>query len=143
MKTWKVFFVVFLMGHALASQAQSPKTVDCQTLTFEGVFIPCLGEFVTGEYEVCTIVWKNKVQLKVSGFLTGETTGNLYTMSQVSNMIGGLIRSKKAENYTNVLNANICLDGVPVYTIHIFYHYTINANGEWVAMVFDVVEECF
>jgi hypothetical protein len=143
MKTWKVFIVVFMVGLSLSSPARSPKTVNCQYMSFEGVFIPCLEEYVSGGYDICTIVWKNKVQLKVNGFLEGETTGNLYTIHQVSNMIGGPFRDKKASNYTSVLNATTCLDGIPVYTVHIFYHYTINANGEWVALVYDTVEECF
>jgi hypothetical protein len=144
MKKLKLFFVIFLMGSlSLNSSAQSPKTVTREIIPVDGINMPCVVEFVSGEFEVSTIVWKNKVQVKVSGLLEGETTGNIYSISQVTNMNGGPFKDGNANNLTSVINATACLDGIPVFKIHILYHYTINANGEWAASVYKAFTDCY
>lgn len=145
MKTMKALFVVFLMGcFSLASSAQPPKTVTCVPYPIQDYWLPCMEELVNGELELCTTVWNNdKIQTKFKGFLEGESTGNIYTISQVGNMMSKPFKDGTADVYTWATTITYCLDGMPVFTAHVMGHYTYNANGELVAEVDNDFFECY
>ncbi len=143
MKSLKLFFVVFLLClFTLASYAQPPKTVTCQTINWESLYLPCLEEGISGSVEMCITVWNSKVQQKLKGSVEGETSGATYTVSGVSNWMVKPMMNGNAENETQVTTMTVCLDGIPVLTIHMNYHYTYNANGELVAQIDNFFWEC-
>lgn len=145
MKTMKLFLAVLLLGlFALASTAQPPKTVTCEPVPIYDYYLACFDEIVTGELELCVTYWDNgKTQAKFKGSLTGETTGNIYTVSQVENNMYKPWIEGQAANYTSTLTLSFCLEGMEVFVIHYTYHYTYNANGELVVFVDNSVIECY
>jgi hypothetical protein len=144
MKTLKLFFVVLLLGLlALASTAQPPKTVTCETLDWPSFEFPCLGETLSGSVEMCFTLWNNKEQIKLKGYLVGETSGDTYTVTAVGNTMLRPLMNGDAENGTMVQTLTVCLDGMPVLTIHATYHYTINSNGVEVAVVDNYSVDCY
>lgn len=149
MKTLKLFLFVSLLLFATSAFSQGKKATYCFTIEpswWEPSLIDCISEPVTGLLEFCSTYFDNgKLQIKVKGDLTGVSTGNIYTVSQVMNLnvqnwtwwTGYPATGTYVDNYT------IEKDGIPVALMKIRQHYTLNANGELTAYVDDYSFECF
>ena len=149
MKTLKLFLFVSLFLFATSAFSQGKKATYCWTLNpsdWGPSLIGCISEEITGLVEGCTTYFENgKMQIKVTGDLTGVITGNIYTVRQVMNL--------NTQNWswwtsypatgTYVDNYIIEKDGIPVALMKIRQHFTLNANGELTAYVDDYSFECF
>ncbi|MGW8316911.1 MAG: hypothetical protein ACWGNV_15040 [Bacteroidales bacterium] len=139
MKTFSSAILLLLMACFAFNNAnaQSPK------VSGEGSFpiapgdyiFPCLGEDVSGILYVEWFEINSKIQEKYWVTLVGETTGNVYTSTQVSNF------SEHSNNFTQTVNFKIRLDGKLLNEIHITIHYT-EVDGELSADHVTWAENC-
>jgi hypothetical protein len=108
--------------------------INCQPIRQEfsasmGVYVPCLGEMLTGLVIWERTLWDNKIQIKVmDGVLIGRTDHLAYTATEIINHEMWYDRSAVNDSFTRMLM--IRLDGKLIARLPIKMHYTINANGE-------------
>jgi hypothetical protein len=145
MKILKFAFFAFLLTAVSNVFAQGNKTTYCYT--WEPLYLPCVDEYVIGEVEECWTYFDNsKMQVKIKGELTGETSGSIYTLSQVRNINiqnWDLWEMDGSSTGTEVVNLSIVKDGMEIGVIKETIHLTINANGELTAEVFKYNYECY
>ncbi|MBW6499478.1 MAG: hypothetical protein K0B09_13905 [Bacteroidales bacterium] len=147
MKTLKYFFVVvlfsvFSLGSSFA-QTNKNKTLETKIVPIE-YYLWCVDENVTGDLTLTIMdIEGKKTQFKFKGTLTGETTGNVYTVSQVSNDNWFPYSGTGQFNATYAVTLSFELDGMPVATLHETWHVTRNANGELVVLFDHWSTECY
>lgn len=147
MKTLKYFFVVvllfvFSLGSGFA-QTNENKTVETDIVSID-YYLWCADEWVSGDLTMTvTTMINKKTQVKFKGTMTGERTGNVYTVSQVSNDNWFPYTGTGQFNATYVVTLSFELDGMPVATYHETWHVTRNANGERVVLIDHLFDECY
>jgi hypothetical protein len=137
MKTLKIFTVLGILAFFLFSNTSAQDQKVVYTWTVTGCFdIDCVGETLCGDINVIFLVWNNKVQMKYTGTLEGQTSHDLYTWNQVTNESWNAWKEGAAGVSNFVQNVVLDKKGGPAIVFHMMYHITVNANGE-VAVEFD------
>lgn len=149
MKTLKILFIFVLVsffsfGNSFG-QSNKNKTVEfLDDYPMELDLTWCTGEVLSGTLDVYITTWYDrKTQIKFKGTLTGETSNEVYTISQVSddNFFPYTGTGQFNANYVLVLSVE--LDGMPVATVHETWHATRNANGELIVVFDHWAVECY
>jgi hypothetical protein len=87
--------------------------------------------FILIFFNITTTRWDSKVQVRYKGTFAGQTSGALYTVSQVSNYtLSQKYIPGETLTDTDVTTFTIVKDGVPLVAEHYLTHITINPNGE-------------
>jgi hypothetical protein len=144
MKTIKYFavFVFILVGLTIAN-AQSNKESNCWTES--GLWeINCVDENLEGDITFCLKCWffksQNRITLKQKANLTGEDTGDIYTINSIEK-----IRFKELDDGTVYVKLGISTvlvhrNGEFLSVAHINRHLTYNAKGEMIVYVDHKIE---
>ncbi|MEN8230455.1 MAG: hypothetical protein ABFS38_20000 [Bacteroidota bacterium] len=132
MKTFNSTILILLIAcFALSNaNAQSPKEIieDCVYVP-PGVYnLPCLGEDVSLDLCFESMQVNSVIHEKYWVTIYGQTTGNVYTSTQVTNI------NMHSNNYTHNVIFFIRLDGKLFTRAHITVHYT-EVDGELTADV--------
>jgi hypothetical protein len=147
-------FAVFSVGTA---NSQVHRWVNTETYHETSIWFGCIDEPLTGDMVwTYTYTWKEdngflKWQEKYKGTLTGDISGDIYTISFVANdhsvsMVN--VNGHWTGNWYYVQTFTIEKDGIPVSTYHRLIHGTGNTNsfenkGDWAAYVDNEWFECF
>ena len=102
-----------------------------------------MNQNLAGMLTVERITINNHKQIHHYGTLTGESDGLAYEAKMMTNIQekGNWIEfGLKAITQTWPANYHIYREGKLVAIIHFSYHYTVNANGEWVSYHGDTFE---
>ena len=143
MKTMKFLFFAFLLMFVFSNAySQKNNTKECITLQSTGVDFPCISELESYlfDFEVCTTTFESgKVQVRIKGTLTGQDTGDIYTVSGVENF-----NTQNGPSIaTLVINVSIVdKAGMVVGVMQQFGHITTNANGVVTVDKFETTIEC-
>ncbi len=109
--------------------------------------IPCIGDAASGDIYITHTIWKNAdgIHIKHNAKITGVFVGNYgeYTLQKivhdknlgVPNLVG-------ADYGYHLETALFRLNGKPFAVVHVMFHYTINANGEFTADFHNAVVNC-
>ena len=143
MKTLKILVALFLAFGFASNSANSQKLVREE---FDAPYIlpfDCLNQNLVGVLHVERITINNHKQVRHSGTLTGALDGLKYyaeMMTNIENKNNWDERGEEAITQTWPANYHIYRDGELIAIIHFAYHYTVNANGEWVSYHGDAYE---
>jgi hypothetical protein len=128
MKTLKNLIALFIVIGFTSNDGNSQPVREESTAQM-GIYVPCLGELISGMVIWQRTQWDNKIQIKVmDGVLYGSKTHNEYHVTEIINHEMWFDQSAVNKTFTRMLI--IRLDGKLVARMPILQHYTINANGE-------------
>lgn len=142
MKTLKILIALcFVLGlTSMNSNSQPVKEVFVNeyVLPFD-----CMNQNLTGLLTVERITINNHIQVHHYGTLTGQSDGLAYyaeMMTNIQDKGNWFDLGLKAITQTWPANYHIYRAGKLIAIIHFSYHYTVNANGEWVSYHGDAFE---
>lgn len=143
MRTLRIFAVLLLIAGFASSDLYGQKQVREEFDYYYNLPFDCLNQNLAGWLHVERITINNHKQVRHSGTLTGTSDDLEYYAEMITNIEDkGNWDEFGQEAITQTWPANYHLyrDGKLVAIIHFSYHYTVNANGEWVSYHGDAFE---
>jgi hypothetical protein len=107
---------------------------------FDHAYMPCVGEEVSGVWPTDFILTNHNYILLASakGYLTGETTGNIYECNQP------LVSHTNNDGVETIVTSTsqVWLDKKLIAILHWTYHLKVDENGEIIVTNENVFEGC-
>ncbi len=147
MKTLKFLTVLgvlaFFNFSNINAQTQKEGYAHSAYLCFDETQLPCIGETICGELNFVEKYWGDgKWQMKTTGTLVGEVSGDVYTAFQIENIMTKEMKKGTTEYFIYPGTCILKKKGAPPIVIHWISHYTIDANGEWIFSLDNYFAEC-
>lgn len=160
MKTLKLLFLVsvILCFSVSTANAQAQRDVSSTTIHKEHAYYPCVDELLTGDIEyhfsLALMEGRNwaKGQERWTGTLIGDISGDIYTLSTVTNYHHVEVHRNNdggTSNWDWLSSYNIEKDGKPVAVAIMLIHGTCNSatwdkkDGNWATWIDKSWIECY